>query len=99
MSRSVRLVGLGGSLRAGWTGRTALQTALDGAQVANAEPSLIWMLDLDLPMYTRESGGAGRGQRASSRPTARATSQAVSGATPTLARPGRRPAGLAAPWS
>jgi FMN reductase len=58
MSRSVRLVGLGGSLRAGWTGRTALQTALDGAQVANAEPSLTWVRDLDLPMYTRESGGA-----------------------------------------
>jgi hypothetical protein len=64
MSRSVRVVGLGGSPRAGWTSRTALQTAPDGAQVANAAPSLIWVRDLDLPMYTRESGGAGRGARA-----------------------------------
>lgn len=54
MPRSVPLVGLGGSLRIGSTSRTALQTALDGAQAANAEPSLIWVRDLDLPMYTPE---------------------------------------------
>ncbi len=54
MPRSVRVVGLGGSLRTGSTSRTALQTALDGAQAANAEPSLIWVRDLDLPMYTPE---------------------------------------------
>jgi NAD(P)H-dependent FMN reductase len=40
--------------RTGSTSRTALETALDGAQAANAEPSLIWVRDLDLPMYTPE---------------------------------------------
>ena len=54
MPGSVRVVGLGGSLRTGSTSRTALETALDGAQAANAEPSLIWVRDLDLPMYTPE---------------------------------------------
>jgi hypothetical protein len=54
MPRSVRVVGLGGSLRTGSTSRTALQTALDGAQAANAEPGLIWVRDLELPMYTPE---------------------------------------------
>jgi NAD(P)H-dependent FMN reductase len=53
MPRSVRVVGLGGSLRTGSTSRTALlQTAPDGAQAASAEPSLIWVRDLDLPMHT-----------------------------------------------
>jgi FMN reductase len=50
----VRVVGLGGSLRHGSTSRTALQTALDGVRAAAAQPRLIWVRDLDLPMYTPE---------------------------------------------
>jgi FMN reductase len=50
----VRVVGLGGSLRHGSTSLTALQTALDGVLAAAAEPRMIWVRDLDLPMYTPE---------------------------------------------
>jgi FMN reductase len=50
----VRVVGLGGSLRAQSTSRTALQTALDGVLAAAAEPRMIWVRDLDLPLYTPE---------------------------------------------
>jgi FMN reductase len=50
----MRVVGLGGSLRAGSTSRTALQAALDGAEAAGAEPRLLWVRDLDLPPYTPE---------------------------------------------
>jgi NAD(P)H-dependent FMN reductase len=49
----VRVVGLGGSLRAESTSRTALQTAPDGVLAAGAEPRMIWVRDLDLPLYTR----------------------------------------------
>ncbi|MGO8961733.1 MAG: NADPH-dependent FMN reductase [Streptosporangiaceae bacterium] len=52
MAMSVGVVGLGGSLRAGSTSLTALQTALDGAAAAGAEATLIRVRDLDLPMYT-----------------------------------------------
>ncbi len=52
----VRVVGLGGSLRQESTSRTALQTALDGVLNAAAEPRMIWIRDLDLPMYTPEEG-------------------------------------------
>jgi FMN reductase len=52
MARSVRVVGLGGSLREGSTSLTALQTALAGAAAAGAQSSIIRVRDLDLPMYT-----------------------------------------------
>ncbi len=52
--RSVRVVGLGGSLRAMSTSRTALQTALEGAAASGADTELIWVRDLDLPLYTAE---------------------------------------------
>jgi FMN reductase len=54
MARSVRVVGLGGSLRKESTSRTALQTALDGAAADGAEVELIWVRDLDLPLYSAE---------------------------------------------
>jgi FMN reductase len=50
----VRVVGLGGSLRHESTSRTALQTAMDGVLAAAAEPRMLWLRDLDLPMYSPE---------------------------------------------
>ena len=52
MASTVRVVGLGGSLREGSTSLTALQTALAGAAAAGAQSSIIRVRDLDLPMYT-----------------------------------------------
>jgi FMN reductase len=54
MPGSVRVAGLGGSMRVGSTSLTALRTALDGAAAAAAQPSLFWVRDLDLPMYSPE---------------------------------------------
>jgi FMN reductase len=54
MAKPVRVVGLGGSLRAESTSRTALQTALDGAAASGADAELIWVRDLDLPLYSAE---------------------------------------------
>jgi FMN reductase len=54
MARPVRVVGLGGSLRAESTSRTALRVALDGAASSGADTELIWLRDLDLPLYTAE---------------------------------------------
>jgi FMN reductase len=54
MAGPVRVVGLGGSLRAASTSRTALQAALDGAAASRADTQLIWIRDLDLPLYTAE---------------------------------------------
>jgi FMN reductase len=54
MARPVRVVGLGGSLRAASTSRTALQAALEGAAAEGADTQLIWIRDLDLPLYTAE---------------------------------------------
>ena len=54
MARPVRVVGLGGSLRAASTSRTALQVALEGATASGAEVELIWVRDLALPLYTAE---------------------------------------------
>jgi FMN reductase len=54
MTTPVRIVGLGGSLRAESTSRTALQTALDGAAASGADVRLIWLRDLGLPLYTAE---------------------------------------------
>jgi FMN reductase len=50
----VRVVGLGGSLRAGSTSRTALEVALEGAAASGADVELIWVRDLALPLYTAE---------------------------------------------
>jgi FMN reductase len=52
--RSVRVAGLGGSLRDMSTSRTALQVALEGAAASGADVELIWVRDLDLPLYTDE---------------------------------------------
>ncbi len=52
--RSVRVVGLGGSLREMSTSRTALQVALEGAAAGGADIELIWVRDLGLPLYTDE---------------------------------------------
>jgi FMN reductase len=52
--RSVRVVGLGGSLREMSTSRTALQVALEGAAAGGADVELIWVRDLGLPLYTDE---------------------------------------------
>lgn len=54
MARPVRVVGLGGSLRAESTSRTALAVALDGAAATGADTELIWVRDLNLPLYTAE---------------------------------------------
>jgi FMN reductase len=54
MAGSVRVVGLGGSLRAASTSRGALQAALEGAAENRADARLIWIRDLDLPLYTAE---------------------------------------------
>lgn len=54
MAKPVRVIGLGGSLRAASTSHSALRAALDGALGAGAQPSLLWVRDLDLPMYTAE---------------------------------------------
>jgi FMN reductase len=52
--RPVRVVGLGGSLRTESTSLTALKVALEGAAASGADTKLIWVRDLDLPLYTAE---------------------------------------------
>jgi FMN reductase len=52
--RPVRVVGLGGSLRAASTSLTALTAALGGATAVRAEVQLISVRDLGLPLYTAE---------------------------------------------
>jgi FMN reductase len=54
MAMPVRIVGLGGSLRAHSTSRSALQEALQGAADSGAETELLWLRDLGLPLYTAE---------------------------------------------
>ena len=54
MVRPVRVVGLGGSLRAASTSLTALTAALEGATSVRAEVQLISVRDLGLPLYTAE---------------------------------------------
>jgi NAD(P)H-dependent FMN reductase len=46
--RSVRVAGLGGSLREMSTSRAALQVALEGAAASGADVELIWIGDLAL---------------------------------------------------
>jgi FMN reductase len=52
----VRVVGLGGSMRAGFTSRTALEVALEGAAAFGAQVELVWVRELDLPLYSAEHG-------------------------------------------
>ena len=54
MARRVRVVGVGGSLRAASTSRTALQAALEGAAGSGADTQLLWIRELSLPLYTAE---------------------------------------------
>ncbi len=51
---SPHIDGVGGSLRVGSTSRTALATVLEGATAAGARCRLIWVRDLDLPLYDAE---------------------------------------------
>jgi FMN reductase len=57
-ARAVRIVGLGGSLRAGSSSRAALRVALDGAAEAGANTELLDLRRLDLPMYDASSADA-----------------------------------------
>jgi FMN reductase len=54
MTKPVRIVGLGGSLRAESTSRAALEATLAGAAASGADTELIWVRDLGLPLYTAE---------------------------------------------
>jgi FMN reductase len=54
MTKPIRIVGLGGSMRAESTSRAALQATLDGAAASGADTELLWVRGLDLPMYTPE---------------------------------------------
>jgi FMN reductase len=54
MATPVQVVGLGGSMRDESTSLTALRTALDGVQAAGAQPLMIPIRDLGLPMYSPE---------------------------------------------
>lgn len=54
MAAPVRVVGLGGSMREESTSLTALRTALEGVQAAGAQPRMIPIRELGLPMYSPE---------------------------------------------
>jgi FMN reductase len=54
VGKTVRVVGLGGSLRAASTSRTALEVSLQGAAADGADVQLIWVRDLGLPLYSAE---------------------------------------------
>jgi FMN reductase len=54
VARSLRVIGLGGSLRAESTSRTALEIALEGAGSSGAQVRLLWVRELSLPLYTAE---------------------------------------------
>ena len=54
MADSIQVIGIGGSLRAASTSRTALETALDGAHESGAQTTLIWVRELGLPPYSAE---------------------------------------------
>jgi FMN reductase len=51
VSRTLTIVGLGGSLASVSRSRAALQLALEGAASAGAETTLLDLRELDLPMY------------------------------------------------
>jgi len=54
MQQTIRIVGLGGSLRKASTSRSALAEALEGAAAGGAKTELIWLRDLELPLYSPE---------------------------------------------
>jgi FMN reductase len=54
VANSVRIIGLGGSLRAASTSRGALQVVLDAAAATGAEVQLLWIRDLRLPLYNAD---------------------------------------------
>ncbi len=51
MDELVKIVGLGGSMRAGSTSLEALKVALRGAEMAGARTELLDLRELELPMY------------------------------------------------
>jgi FMN reductase len=51
MATRLRIVGLGGSLAAGSRSLAALRVALEGAEEAGAETTLLDLRELELPMY------------------------------------------------
>ena len=62
MNSQVRVVGLGGSMRAGSSSLAALRIALEGAAGAGAATELLDVRALDLPMYmpeAQDASGAG----------------------------------------
>jgi FMN reductase len=54
VAANLRVIGLGGSLRATSTSRSALAVALEGVEAQRADAQLIWIRELDLPLYTAE---------------------------------------------
>jgi len=54
VANTVQIMGLGGSLRAASTSRTALEVALQATTAAGAHARLVWVRDLDLPLYTAD---------------------------------------------
>ena len=54
MAESIQVIGIGGSLRAASTSRTALATALDGASESGARSTMIWVRELRLRPYSAE---------------------------------------------
>jgi len=54
MASPPHILGVGGSLRVGSTSRTALATVLEGVTAAGARCRLIWVRDLDLPLYNAD---------------------------------------------
>jgi FMN reductase len=54
VQQTIQIVGLGGSLRKASTSRSALEAALEGAAAGGAKTELIWLRDLDLPLYSPE---------------------------------------------
>ena len=56
MARTLRIVGLGGSLAEVSRSRAALRVALDGAAGAGADTTLLDLRELDLPMYNPDHG-------------------------------------------
>jgi FMN reductase len=51
MLKPVSVIGLGGSMRATSTSRSALQAALTGSAMAGADTRLLWIRDLALTVY------------------------------------------------
>ena len=59
MAKTLRIVGLGGSLARSSKSRAALQRALKGAAGAGAETQLLDLRELDLPMYNPDDAEPG----------------------------------------